>query len=884
MSPSESFQHTGLASPQARDSQDSYFLPKAHRIIERRFMEFRPFGKTVDGQTIRDMSGVSIRSNVEYLEESVAKLRGRDAGKQIVEDLVELLNARIPDRPYHVNARLLKNPWVSYSNEFTAYLVEFCIDLSGDPEFQFNMGREKLIPPLIQTLMRPFSVGQIYKAAAYYAQHYCKDSYQLEGFDVTERSAILRMTLTDHALRQFGGYRRSCGRIWCNALRAGISIVPEKVHHLAPATVTHRRCIVEGDEYCEWNVNWPAAGRWYPGKHAVVFVGKRILHKEIQERDQVIQEQMRSLENRHDDLEKAYVELQQSTVELQKRVDHLTTLHAAGLIFTGTRKQEELLQHALQILIHKLNYDRVLMTFFDPQRQVTYGGRLFGVASNVADFARGIEVPITDPSSIEGTVIMRGNPILILDTSEIMHRLHPLNRELIRLTGSESFISVPLKVNDRVLGSLTVDRAKKPALTEEDLALMVTFGNQIAIALDNAAAYREIENLNVHLEEKIQERTTQLKAVNEQLKEMDRLKSQFLAHVSHELRTPLTSITGFTDNMLDGLAGPLTERQEQYLARIKANGNRLCRMISNLLDLSKIEAGKLELCFEETHLPNLVSEVIEQLRPLAEGKHQRLQLLSLEEPLTVWADPDRFSQILINLVENAIKYTPEAGSITVRLIQEGRRFISILVTDTGPGISREALPKLFDPFFRASHHAQSRIKGLGLGLSIVKELVELHGGAITVHSDEGKGTEFVLKVPLGHALNKPRRPLEINTRCILVADDDPDMRQLLRDRLESEGFAVETARDGHEAMEAVRRGGIDGLILDIGMPEIDGVEVLRRVRETPSTIPVVMITAESAQERALSAMKAGAQAYLLKPFDGAQFHAVVDRYFHVREN
>jgi CheY-like chemotaxis protein/two-component sensor histidine kinase len=335
--------------------------------------------------------------------------------------------------------------------------------------------------------------------------------------------------------------------------------------------------------------------------------------------------------------------------------------------------------------------------------------------------------------------------------------------------------------------------------------------------------------------------------------------------------------------MLDGLAGALTERQAQYLARMKANGNRLCRMISNLLDLSKIEAGKLELCFEETQLPNLVSEVIEQLRPLAEGKHQRLQLLSVEHALRVWVDQDRFSQILINLVENAIKYTPEAGSITVQVTQEGQHFVSLSVKDTGPGIPREALPRLFDPFFRASHHAQSRIKGLGLGLSIVKELVELHGGAITVHSDEGRGTEFHLKVPLGHALNKPMPPSETNTRCILVADDDPDMRQILRDRLESEGFAVQTATDGQEAMEAVRRGGIDGLILDIGMPEIDGVGVLRRVRETLPTIPVVMITAESAQERALSAMKVGAQAYLLKPFDAAQFHVVVDRYFHIRE-
>ncbi|MGH7230452.1 MAG: hypothetical protein ACREJU_03735, partial [Nitrospiraceae bacterium] len=142
---------------------------KTRRILERRFMEFRPFGKDPDGETIRDMSGVSIRSNVEYLEETIARAHGPEAGRRAVEELVDRLNDRIADSAYHVTSAFLKNPWMSYSNEFTAYLVDFCVELSGDADFQFNMGKEKLIPALIQTLMRPFSVGQIYKMAAYWA-------------------------------------------------------------------------------------------------------------------------------------------------------------------------------------------------------------------------------------------------------------------------------------------------------------------------------------------------------------------------------------------------------------------------------------------------------------------------------------------------------------------------------------------------------------------------------------------------------------------------------------------------------------------------------------------------------------------------------------------
>src|SRR6185437_8418795 len=162
------------------------FLPKTRRILERPLMLFRPFGKDVDGVAIRDMTGVSIRSNVEHLEEYVTQTQGTQTGEEVVETLVKLLNERIPDRSYHVTSRFLRNPWTCYSNEFTAYLVEFCIELSRDNGFQFNMGRKKLIPPIMQTLMRPFSVKSIYKGATRWIEHYAKDSYDLQGIEVRD--------------------------------------------------------------------------------------------------------------------------------------------------------------------------------------------------------------------------------------------------------------------------------------------------------------------------------------------------------------------------------------------------------------------------------------------------------------------------------------------------------------------------------------------------------------------------------------------------------------------------------------------------------------------------------------------------------------------------
>ncbi|MDF0644547.1 MAG: ATP-binding protein [Nitrospira sp.] len=710
-------------------------------------MEFRPFGKDVDGSSIRDMTGVSIRSNVEYLEESVARTHGTDAGKRAVEDLIQRLNARIPDRAYHVTAQFLKNPWTSYSNEFTAYLVEFCVELSGDPDFQFHMGREKLIPPIMQTLMRPFSVKSIYRGAARWIQHYAKDSYDLHGIEVADDYAILRMTLMDRALRQFGPYRRACAKIWCNALKVGVSIVPEKVHHLEQATMVDRRCIVEGDDYCEWEVRWTEPTRWYPGKRIATGVARKVLKDEIGGRERVIEEQTSSLNTRHEELEKAYLELQQTAVELRRRVDHLTTLYEVGLAFTSSRDRETLVRHAMETLIHKLTFDRVMIVFYDPLRQVAHSARLVGVSSEVARFAEQLEIPVTDPASFEGIVLQQGQPILIHEISQVLDQLHPLYRELATRTGTKSFITVPLKVKGWILGSLTVDRGQAHSLTQDDLEVMVTFANQLAIALDNVAAYREIEELNTGLEQKVLERTIQLETANKQLQELNQLKSSFVSMVSHELRTPMTSIRTYVENMLDGVTGAVNDKQSQYLRRIQFNIDRLTRMIVDLLDLSRIEAGRVELRRESIPIVGWMNELVEGLQSLAAGKSVTIESHSLATLPAVHADRDKLTQILTNLIGNAIKFTPAGGRIAVEAqVHDDSDFLRICVSDTGCGIPPAELPKVFEKFFRGTT-TSAEARGAGLGLAIAKSLVELHGGCIWVESMVGQGTSFYFTLP-----------------------------------------------------------------------------------------------------------------------------------------
>ena len=385
------------------------------------------------------------------------------------------------------------------------------------------------------------------------------------------------------------------------------------------------------------------------------------------------------------------------------------------------------------------------------------------------------------------------------------------------------------------------------------------------------AVYLEQEELTVGLEKKVRERTFELERA-------DRHRSMFLSHVSHELRTPLTSIKGFVENLLSGIAGPLADKHQTYLTRIGVNADRLIRMIANLLDQTRIDQGKIELSPSEVDLRKFAADVIEQLRPSALAKRQRLEAVLPDNAVTVWADADCLVQIFTNLVHNAIKFTPEEGQIVVRVSMDGRD-ACVTVTDTGRGIPDDALPTLFNPFSRVGQERASGEKGLGLGLSIVKTLVAQHGGEITVESQVGQGSSFRFTMPLRPVARGSDDGRRANGKRILVVDDDPDILQLLQDRLHTYGYQVDSADGGGAALEALRTGTFDGMLLDIGMPDLDGLEVLRQIRERNVSIPIIMVTASGSRERAARAVNMGAQAYLLKPFESIQLKDAVERWF-----
>ncbi|MGH7428348.1 MAG: ATP-binding protein, partial [Candidatus Methylomirabilaceae bacterium] len=328
---------------------------------------------------------------------------------------------------------------------------------------------------------------------------------------------------------------------------------------------------------------------------------------------------------------------------------------------------------------------------------------------------------------------------------------HPAIRRL----AFKSCLIAPMIVKERFIGVLfLVWWQKVHTFTAEQLRLMDGVARQAAMAIDNASAYHEIEALNVSLEDKIAKRTRELAEINRaleeshrKLQELDRVKSDFLLSVSHELRTPLTAIKGSVDNMLDGITGRLTELQQRYLTRVQTNADRLVRLINDLLDLARIEEGRVRVTPTLFSLGGLASEVLDTLRPVATEKGLELGLIGQDDQSLVHADRDKVGQVLLNLIGNAIKFTASGGRVDVELTGEDEERAGVRVTDTGEGIPPEELPRIFDKFYQVQLGIQAKAKGTGLGLSIAKSLVELHGGRIWADSQLGRGSTFSFTVP-----------------------------------------------------------------------------------------------------------------------------------------
>jgi signal transduction histidine kinase/ActR/RegA family two-component response regulator len=439
-----------------------------------------------------------------------------------------------------------------------------------------------------------------------------------------------------------------------------------------------------------------------------------------------------------------------------------------------------------------------------------------------------------------------------------------------------SMLLIPLSSPQRVIGAMTMARRLVQPFTDVEAALVRVIINQSAISIENARLYQEMQAQF----SKIEDQNRELEDANVQIKEVSRLKSEFLANMSHELRTPLNSILGFSEILKDNLAGALSEEQRvESLEAIHASGEHLLQLINDVLDMSKIEAGRMDLLLEEFVVDAAFREVLTVVKALAGRKGIELTVLVEPEDLTIYADKGKVKQVLYNLLSNAIKFTPEAGTITVEAkLRKQAQDVVIAVTDSGVGIPPEHIDKIWGEFYMIQGEHQKQ-KGTGLGLALVKRLVEIHGGQITVTSKEGKGSTFTFTVPLQAGATTEEQ--EQVAKLILIVEDNPSNLELAKLVLVGGGFRVESAVDGQEGLLIAKELKPALILMDLQLPGgMDGLAATRAIKADPDTadIKVVAMTANAMKGAKEEALQAGCAGYITKPIDVRRFVRDVTEY------
>ena len=444
--------------------------------------------------------------------------------------------------------------------------------------------------------------------------------------------------------------------------------------------------------------------------------------------------------------------------------------------------------------------------------------------------------------------------------------------QIMREIGFTSAMIVPLSVRGRTFGAITFVCAESGRhYGQADLAFAEDLARRAAAAIENARLYRDAQEAN-------------------------RLKDEFLATLSHELRTPMTAILGWTHLMR---AGQLDEKSfARALETIQRNAHSQTQLIDDLLDISRIITGKLRLDVRAVDLGDVIMAAADSLRPAAEAKEIRLQTLLDPAAGPISGDPNRLQQVIWNLLSNAIKFTPKGGRVQIRL-ERVNSHVEITVSDTGKGIAPEFLPHAFDRFRQADQTITRTHGGLGLGLAIVRHLIELHGGTVHVFSaGEDQGATFTISLPLLPVRTEPAREAiepsypaaedrtsvperspQLHDLKVLIVDDEPDTRDLLVVLLTSCGARVTAANSAAEALSIVEQEKLDVMVCDIGMPDEDGYSLIRKVRSLPvergGRTPAAALTAYAREEDRIRALLAGYQIHLAKPVNPTELVTVV---------
>jgi signal transduction histidine kinase/ActR/RegA family two-component response regulator len=454
-----------------------------------------------------------------------------------------------------------------------------------------------------------------------------------------------------------------------------------------------------------------------------------------------------------------------------------------------------------------------------------------------------------------------------------------------------SYLAVPvISRSGEVYGGLFFGHPEEGVFTKRAARIVEGLAAQAAVAMDNARLFDAVKRARAEAEMA----ATEKERLYRQAQESSRLKDEFLATVSHELRTPLTAILGWAHMLRSEQINKdsVTKALETIERSARAQG----QLIDDLLDVSRIITGKLRIDVRPVDPNSFMEGAIEAVRPAAEAKGVRVQKIMDTGAVSVAGDPVRLQQVIWNLLSNAIKFTPRGGRVQVRL-ERVNSHVEISVSDTGAGISPEFLPHVFDRFRQADQRTTRQHGGMGLGLSIVRHLVELHGGTVRAESAGlGEGSTFTVLLPVapvyqaeaaGERVHPAARDTLPSYECaerldglrVLVVDDEPDTRELLMAGLGQCGAEVTVTASASEALAAIELAAPALIISDIGMPDVDGYELMRQIRRLPADkggkIPAIALTAYARTEDRLQALRAGYQMHVTKPVELAELVAVV---------
>ncbi|HRQ36732.1 MAG TPA: response regulator [Chloroflexota bacterium] len=579
--------------------------------------------------------------------------------------------------------------------------------------------------------------------------------------------------------------------------------------------------------------------------------------------------------------------------QVRQRAAELATLNTISQAISSTLDLPETLTVITEGTVRLLRVEAASVVLLD---QVV-GDLMFAAASGLAAaFVKGQRLALGQ--GVIGWVVQNGEPVLVPDTEHDTRYFSDFDEK----SGfvARSILCVPLQAKGQTIGALEAINKESGLFDQEDLKLLTRLAAPAATAIENARLFAQaqqeiaertrvemaLEAERSLLARRVAERTADLSAANAELAHAARLKDEFLASMSHELRTPLNAVLGISEALQEEVYGPLNENQIVSLRSIEESGRHLLALINDILDLSKIEAGKLEL--ELTPVP---VEMICQasLRIVKQNAHKkRLTIHSSFDGAvtTLQADERRMKQILVNLLANAVKFTPEGGKIGLEVVGDTAvGVVHITVWDTGIGIAEADMARLFQPFVQLDSRLAREYGGTGLGLSLVQRMMDLHGGTVAVESEVGKGSRFTISFPWQqgeHQLLPLQEAQQLEGglgrffRLALVVDDSPAALGQLKRYFNELNVDVVALQAGEGVVEKAVLVRPDVIVLDILLPDISGWEVLSRLKANPQTrrIPVIIASVIDERENALAV---GAADCLLKPVTRQQLHRALQR-------